>query len=198
MIKSTNYCNLLAEGYITDPTDTYKMAVEKIFVKDISQNEIRFAYYKKNENSVFALVPRPLDVTEDELLYMLISGLGSGVFSTNFLDDLKKLLVNVDFNAIPTSNLPMKSTSYCDLCAETSFIDTTGTSKTSIEKIFIKELNQFEIRFAYYKQNAKGNFNLVLRPLDLPESELLTLFKNSIPEGIFSKTFLIALTHVLN
>lgn len=198
MIKSTNYCDLLQEGFITDPTDTYKMAVEKIYVKNESQNEIRFAYYKKNHNGVFALIPRPLDVTEDELIYILKSSIKNKVFSTDFLHQLKEILNDTNYHVIPVDNLPIKSTSYCNLCTEVSCIDKINKSKSSIEKIFIKDLNQFEIRFAYYKQNAKNNFNLVLRPLDIPETELLTLLKSSILEGIFSKVFLLALTHILN
>ncbi len=62
----------------------------------------------------------------------------------------------------------------------------------SIERIFVKEHQQEEIRFSWWK-----NGNLVIRPLDLPESELLPLMEKAIREGVFSPAFLKGLHEAL-
>ena len=55
----------------------------------------------------------------------------------------------------------------------------------SIERLFIKELGREEIRFSWWKEGR-----MVVRPLDLPEDELLPLMKAAMAEGVFSSGFL--------
>lgn len=62
----------------------------------------------------------------------------------------------------------------------------------SIERIFVKEHNQEEIRFSWWK-----NGNMVIRPLDLPESELLPLMQDAVRKGVFSPAFLKGLHEAL-
>jgi hypothetical protein len=65
-------------------------------------------------------------------------------------------------------------------------------SEARIERLHIKEHDQEEIRFSWWKQG-----NIVMRPLDLTEEELLVLFQNSVEEGVFSSDFLRRLRQIL-
>jgi hypothetical protein len=62
--------------------------IERIFVKEFAQDEIRFSWWP---NGRFA--PRPLDVPEDHLLELMRASIKAGVFSSGFVDDLRKLLI---------------------------------------------------------------------------------------------------------
>jgi hypothetical protein len=54
-----------------------------------------------------------------------------------------------------------------------------------IERIFVKEQGQDEIRFSWWKDGG-----MMMRPLDLPESELLPLLREAIMKGVFTEQFL--------
>jgi hypothetical protein len=73
----------------------------------------------------------------------------------------------------------MRSTPYAD---EIVSADVDGYR---IEKLFVKDKAREEIRFSWWKE---GRF--MSRPLDLPEDELLQLFRKAIQEGVFSERFL--------
>lgn len=62
-----------------------------------------------------------------------------------------------------------------------------------IERIHVKKNERDEIRFSWW---PNGRF--APRPLDLPEDELLPLFRNAIEENVFSTEFLIGLRDLLN
>ncbi|EEL90495.1 hypothetical protein [Bacillus paranthracis] len=89
ILKSTEYCDVLARGKVTssDHTDV----IERIYVKEKKRDEIRFAYYKPTKNSE-RLVLRPLDITETELLQVLIDAVANDVFSEDFKSKLKGIL----------------------------------------------------------------------------------------------------------
>ena len=63
----------------------------------------------------------------------------------------------------------------------------------SIERIFVKQHQREEIRFSWWT-----NGTMVIRPLDLPEEELLPLMREAIRQGVFSPTFLKSLHEVLH
>lgn len=65
-------------------------------------------------------------------------------------------------------------------------------------KIFVKELNQEEIRFVYFKDTFRKEQQLIARPLDLTEDELIKLIKESIKKNVFSKGFISNLRGILN
>jgi hypothetical protein len=65
-------------------------------------------------------------------------------------------------------------------------------SEARIERLYIKEFGQEEIRFSWWKDG-----NLVMRPLDLTEEELLALLRNSVEVGVFSTDFLRRLREIL-
>lgn len=61
-------------------------------------------------------------------------------------------------------------------------------SEARIERLFIKQLGQEEIRFSWWKDN-----NIVTRPLDLSEEALIKLMALGIRDGVLSPKFLAAL-----
>ncbi|WP_052134410.1 hypothetical protein [Sphingomonas sp. 37zxx] len=71
-------------------------------------------------------------------------------------------------------------------------VSATDSIGQSIERIFVKEHEQEEIRFSWWK-----NGTLVIRPLDLPESELLPLMCDAIRKGVFTPSFLKGLHEAL-
>lgn len=62
-----------------------------------------------------------------------------------------------------------------------------------IERLYVKDTEEEEIRFTWWKDGR-----MQTRPLDLPEYQLLPLFAEAIREGVFSKAFLKGLHSVLN
>lgn len=89
VLKKTKYCDLLAQGTTQEGIDV--SAVERIRIHELNREEIRFAWYKLNGDSLrFQL--RPLDLTEEELLELLKDGVKEGVFSDDFRHKLKKVL----------------------------------------------------------------------------------------------------------
>ena len=61
-----------------------------------------------------------------------------------------------------------------------------------IERLFVKELNQEEIRFSWWKNGRMMN-----RPLDLPEDELLVLLELACNENVFTDEFKLKLIKIL-
>lgn len=89
--NDTDYCRFYARGsYIAGD---FMSNIEQIFIKALDRREIRFGYYKKNKNGNFALIPRPLDVTEDEFIAMFEEAIINGVFSNIFLTAFKTILL---------------------------------------------------------------------------------------------------------
>ena len=90
IIKSTRYCNLLKQVSLREKDYTY--CIEKIFVKSIKRNEIRFSVYKDTVRGDEIYVPRSLDVTELELIELIKKSIKEKVFSDEFIDMLKQEL----------------------------------------------------------------------------------------------------------
>lgn len=82
----------------------------------------------------------------------------------------------------------IKSTRYCNLLRQASLKDEDYTY--CIEKIFVKSMNRYEIRFAVYKDTVRGYDIYVPRSLDVTELELMELIKKSIKEKVFSDDFI--------
>lgn len=193
MIKSTEYCDVLKEASIYNDTKDYKISIEEIYVKKEARNELRFSYSKENENGTLRLVIRPLDVTEDELFMLLKKGISDKVISLDLCIEMKDIIENNDLG-IPSNN-SFKETDYCKMYAVGSIED--DETRCSLEKIFIKEEERREVRFSYYKRNKKNNFQLIMRPLDVTESEFIEMFENAFRNGVFSKVFITALKTIL-
>ncbi len=94
----------------------------------------------------------------------------------------------------------VKETRYCKVLRQAKIRD--NDVAYGIEKIFVKELNQEEIRFVYFKDIIKGSImmeeQLVARPLDLPEDDLIKLVELSIKQNVFSKEFISKLKEILD
>ncbi len=85
----------------------------------------------------------------------------------------------------------LKRTTYCILHKQASVKD------CAIEKITVHATGEDEIRFCYYKPNALGNPQLIMRPLDVPDEHLLQMFVAAVAEGIFTDNFREELKRIL-
>lgn len=90
IIKSTKYCNLLKQVSLRE--DEYTYCIEKIFIKSIKRNEIRFSVYKDTVRGEDIYVPRSLDVTELELMELMKKSIQGKIFSDEFIKMLKEEL----------------------------------------------------------------------------------------------------------
>lgn len=90
VIKNTKYCQILNQGKVADEEYTY--SIEKIFIKAIKRDEIRFSLYKDTRRSAERYIPRSLDVTEEQLLELIKESMTAGVFSKEFIKNLTQVL----------------------------------------------------------------------------------------------------------
>ncbi|CAH1059867.1 hypothetical protein [Paenibacillus pseudetheri] len=90
VLKSTEYCDLLKQGRLE--LDLFICTIERINVKANGEDEIRFAYYKKNKNNNERLILRPLDINENELLMLFADAVNKNVFTPDFQRKLKAIL----------------------------------------------------------------------------------------------------------
>ncbi|PEL14303.1 hypothetical protein [Bacillus sp. AFS017336] len=98
-----------------------------------------------------------------------------------------KVVDNLDEANIEERKPVLKETEYCELLEQGRLV--TKDQISTIEKIKVKSTGQNEIRFAYYKLNKNNNERLILRPLDLNETELLQLFIDAVNKEVFSSNF---------
>ena len=86
-------------------------------------------------------------------------------------------------------NKVIKTTDYCTVLQQ-SIIDK-GTYAYGIERIIVNDGNgQEEIRWVFFKDTIRGKKQLIARPLDLPEEDLLELISNAIDDKVFSIKFI--------
>lgn len=90
VLKSTEYCDLLKQGRLE--LGDFICTMERINVKASGEDEIRFAYYKKNKNDNERLILRPLDINENELLMLFADAVSKNVFTADFQRKLKAIL----------------------------------------------------------------------------------------------------------
>lgn len=76
---------------IVSVTDAIGQSIERIFVKEHQQEEIRFSWWKNGK-----IVPRPLDLPEGELLPLMCDAIQKGVFSPAFLKGLHEALYDLN------------------------------------------------------------------------------------------------------
>ena len=90
-------------------------------------------------------------------------------------------------------------TKYCKILKQAKIRE--NSEVYSIEKIFIKGLNQEEIRLAYYKDiTRRAVFQeeaFIPRPVDLTEDKLLELISKGVSQNVFSKVFVSKLKSIL-
>lgn len=91
----------------------------------------------------------------------------------------------------------VKTTDYCTILQQ-SIIDK-GTYAYGIERIIVNEgRGEEEIRWVFFKDTMRAKKQLIARPLDLPEDDLLELIEKAIKEKLFSKEFIDKLKEILN
>ena len=92
-------------------------------------------------------------------------------------------------------NKVITETKYCKVLRQATIRE--GNIGYGIEKIFVKALNQEEIRFVYFKDTLRKKQQLIARPLDLPEDDLIELIKESLNKNVFSKEFILNLKEIV-
>ncbi len=90
VLKDTKYCQILNQGKVADEEYTY--CIEKVFIKAVKRDEIRFSLYKDTIKSTERYIPRSLDVTEEQLLQLIKESITTGVFSKEFIKHLSQVL----------------------------------------------------------------------------------------------------------
>ena len=63
--------------------DEFGAKIERIYVKHLKREEIRFSWWKDGR-----FAPRPLDIPESELLPLMRKAIKEGVFTPKFVADL--------------------------------------------------------------------------------------------------------------
>jgi hypothetical protein len=87
-LRETRYARELASAKLpSGPGGKSFVAIERIFVKQAEQVEIRFSLWEGSR-----MMPRPLDLPEDELLPLLRVAIRAGVFSDTFVESLRTLV----------------------------------------------------------------------------------------------------------
>ncbi|MFR4998379.1 MAG: hypothetical protein ACLUDK_14300 [Clostridium paraputrificum] len=93
IIKETKYCKIINQGKVGD--DEYTYTIEKIYIKELKRNEVRFCVYKATRRGDETYIPRSLDVTELELMELIKESIKNKIFSEEFITMLKQEISNV-------------------------------------------------------------------------------------------------------
>lgn len=88
IIKETKYCKIISQGKFGAREYTY--SIEKIYIKELKREEVRFCVYKSTRRGDETYIPRSLDVTELELLELIKESIKNKVFSEEFITMLKQ------------------------------------------------------------------------------------------------------------
>jgi hypothetical protein len=93
LIKETKYCKIVSQGKFGVGEYTY--SIEKIYIKGLKRDEVRFCVYKSTRRGDETYIPRSLDVTELELIELIKESLKEKVFSDEFIKMLKEEISKV-------------------------------------------------------------------------------------------------------
>ena len=88
IIKETKYCKIINQGKVGEGEYTY--SIEKIYIKELKRDEVRFCVYKVTRRGDETYIPRSLDVTELELIELIKESISRKVFSEGFIEMLKQ------------------------------------------------------------------------------------------------------------
>lgn len=91
IIKETKYCKIINQGKVGD--DEYTYTIEKIYIKELKRNEIRFCVYKSTRRGDETYIPRSLDVTEEEFQELIVQAIRTNMFSKEFITAIKEELI---------------------------------------------------------------------------------------------------------
>ena len=93
IIKKTKYCNIVEQVKVADNEYTY--TIEKIFIKALKRNELRFCVYKCTRRGDETYIPRSLDVTEEEFQELIVQAIRNKMFSEKFITTIKEELIKL-------------------------------------------------------------------------------------------------------
>ena len=88
IIKESIYCKIINQGKVGEGDYTY--SIEKIYIKELKRDEVRFCVYKSTRRGDETYIPRSLDVTELELIELIKESIREKVFSEGFIEMLKQ------------------------------------------------------------------------------------------------------------
>ena len=88
IIKETKYCKIKSQGKVGEGEYTY--SIEKIYIKELKRDEVRFCVYKVTRRGDETYIPRSLDVTELELIELIKESISRKVLSEGFIEMLKQ------------------------------------------------------------------------------------------------------------
>ncbi len=188
-----NYGLVLKEAGFEDARGHRMINIEKILINEMGQENIRLSYAEKNTQGLYKMVARPLEAIEDDIYELIKRGIENRVISPVLQAGLKTVIRSTKLHPLPLK--PIKTAPYCDIYAQGEVL---GCGHTiMIERIFIKGLNVFVIRFALYRQNENGFWAMALKPAHMSEEEFLYLFQDAIRKGVLSKVLVTAILTLL-
>ncbi len=88
IIKETKYCKIISKGKVGEGEYTY--SIEKIYIKELKRDEVRFCVYKATRRVDETYIPRSLDVTEQELIELIKESKSRKVLSEVFNEMIKE------------------------------------------------------------------------------------------------------------
>ena len=97
---------------------------------------------------------------------------------------------------MPEKTELIKDTKYCEIHNQGRYVDNNYTY--CIEKIYVKKLKRFEIRFSLYKDLTGHPEKYIARSLDVTELEFISLLKDAIEKNVFTSDMLEAMAKLLS
>ena len=96
---------------------------------------------------------------------------------------------------MPEKTELIKDTKYCEIHKQGRYVDNNYTY--CIEKIYVKNLKRFEIRFSLYKDLTGHPEKYIARSLDVTELEFISLLKDAIEKNVFTPEMIDAMGKLL-
>ena len=97
---------------------------------------------------------------------------------------------------MPEKTELIKDTKYCEIHNQGRYVDNNYTY--CIERIYVKKLKRFEIRFSLYKDLTGHPEKYIARSLDVTELEFISLLKDALEKNVFSPEIILAMAKLLN
>lgn len=97
---------------------------------------------------------------------------------------------------MPDKTELIKDTKYCEIHNQGRYVDNNYTY--CIEKIYVKKLKRFEIRFSLYKDLTGHPEKYIARSLDVTELEFISLLKDAIEKNVFTFEMLDEMSKLLS
>lgn len=86
-MRETKYAVELTDPAIRRFPSGDEARIEKLHIKESGEEEVRFSWWKDGK-----IIPRPLDLSENDLLHLLKDAFSKDVFTPLFKESLRKLI----------------------------------------------------------------------------------------------------------